>query len=430
MTLSNIPYFDLPENLILWLSIAIWGYAEIHYRLPGFPGKLFRREPEILFDLPHRSTKHRDIPLFLVVKDADRFPAFINTASIAIRKATSDHIHHLDIALGLDIRDRWFDHTLLLPASMFEDGGIYEVDVKLSYRIGQKPGWLQQDNYPNISHAPFRIFISPAPLPRLPDLYWGDMHTHSNYTDSQIEFGASLGMIKSCAEALNLDLVAVTDHSFDLDNIPGHISKPDPRVRKWKQFLEDCQHFNSEGTGPLLLPGEEVSAGNQKGQNVHCLVLGAPEFFPGSGDGGNIPPFNRPSLSLPALVQSASAHPNAVVAAAHPLDEPPSLHKQLLNRGYWSDRDLLQDGIQYWQILNGRRDASFYSGLEKWKKALLKGRRIYLLAGTDAHGNFNTFRQITIPLSRWSESNSSCWDKPAPGYFVKRPLIPSGYCLP
>ncbi|MCB0292329.1 MAG: hypothetical protein KDH97_18890, partial [Calditrichaeota bacterium] len=45
---------DAATGLLAALLLLVWGYAEIHYRLPGIPSRLFKKEPEIIFDLPFR----------------------------------------------------------------------------------------------------------------------------------------------------------------------------------------------------------------------------------------------------------------------------------------------------------------------------------------------------------------------------------------
>ena len=50
------------------------------------------------------------------------------------------------------------------------------------------------------------------------------------------------------------------------------------------------------------------------------------------------------------------------------------------------------------QILNGELDKAFYLSLRIWIKLLLEGYHKYIYAGNDAHGNFNQYRQISIPM--------------------------------
>ena len=56
------------------------------------------------------------------------------------------------------------------------------------------------------------------------------------------------------------------------------------------------------------------------------------------------------------------------------------------------------EGSQGYRFLNGAADDAFVHGLECWITLLLRGRKIFIAAGNDAHGNFNRFKQIGIPF--------------------------------
>lgn len=413
---------DTAATLLAALLLLVWGYAEIHYRLPGIPSRLFRKEPEIIFDLPFRA-QAQPVPLFLFVKDSDRFPVELLSAAVTVSDAADRPVAREVFSLEQAASARFWARTLELPAAMFPGSGRYRVDAVLQYRCGGKLRRLRQDNYPGISHAPLEIYIADAPLPTLPGLYWGDLHTHSNYTEDQIEFGAPLPETACCARALGLHFIAVTDHSYDMDNLPGDYTRNDPELRKWRQFRAEVAHLNRELDGFIILPGEEVSVGNQRRQNVHCLVLGSGDFYPGAGDSGDRPLFNRPTLALPELYARVQASGNgAVIAAAHPREVPPRTHRWILNRGHWREADLADPALDFWQILNGRIDAAFRDGYRAWIAALLSGQEVGILGGTDAHGNFNNFRQLTVPFFKMVRERDQCLGQMRSGVFSSRPL--------
>lgn len=418
------------ESDLLWilgryLLFIVLGYAEIHYRVKGIPSYLFKAEPEILFDLPHRGQTGPAIPLFLFIKDAERFPVTLERLKISIA-ASSVSVTHLESELNQHIETKFFSWTFHLPAHHFPQPGYYHVLAELSYRVNHRSRRLRQDNYRTIPRQPFSIYISADPLPALPGWHWGDLHLHSSFTDDQVEFGAPVRETALCARATGLSFIALTDHSYDLDDAPDNYLANDPNLPKWQQFLEECQRCNSLFPGFVVLAGEEVSAGNQRGQNVHCLTLGNRTFYPGSGDGGEKLFKNRPTLSLEELfrrVQSTSE--GAVIAAAHPFDQPPLAQQWVLNRGYWRREDLYREGVDYWQILNGRRDKFFQQGVRAWIQALLAGRRSGILAGTDAHGNFNCFRQVSIPFFKMIYRRRQLLGETRTGIYSEKPLTPA-----
>ena len=66
---------------------------------------------------------------------------------------------------------------------------------------------------------------------------------------------------------------------------------------------------------------------------------------------------------------------------------------------------LIQNNMSGLQILNGDLDESFYIGIKQWINYLLNGYKKFIFAGNDAHGNFNKYRQINIPMFSIKESN-------------------------
>ena len=76
----------------------------------------------------------------------------------------------------------------------------------------------------------------------------------------------------------------------------------------------------------------------------------------------------------------------------------------LFKRGVWEDFDILKEKMLGLQILNGDLDESFFNGVKEWKYYLLKGHKKFIYAGNDAHGNFNNFRQISLPMVFIKES--------------------------
>lgn len=391
---------DFAGLCAIYLSFLILGYAETHFRFAGLPSFLFKKEPEIIFDLPFRAKIGETIPLFLFTKDAHEYPVKLLQMTTHISAQKRSYRKLISEKLDQPVSEKYFSRTFELAADMFPTAGFYELDVELTYELNGKIKSLRQDNYRSIPHEPFEIYLSNEALPMLEGWHWGDLHVHSNFTEDQVEFGAPIAETIRCAKSVGLGFLAVTDHSFDFDTADSD-AIPDQEFSspKWETFISEIQRLQAANRDFVLLPGEEVSTGNDRNQNIHCLLIGNREFYPGSGDGAKILFKNEPTLPLPELLSRIRMKENhTVIAAAHPGDIPPRSQKFILNRGYWNDADLLNERMDYWQILNGKLDRFFLSSIEKWKQALLNRRPIGILAGTDAHGNFNCFRQIKTPL--------------------------------
>ena len=72
---------------------------------------------------------------------------------------------------------------------------------------------------------------------------------------------------------------------------------------------------------------------------------------------------------------------------------------------------MAQQGLSGIQILNGENSDGFFRGLDIWKWMLDRGEKKFLLAGNDAHGNFNRFVQVFIPMVSFREKESQIFGK-------------------
>jgi len=264
------------------------------------------------------------------------------------------------------------------------------------------------DNHPGLSHAPLNIQKAEAPLPLHPGWIAGELHCHTSYGCDQVEFGAPLEAIKRTSGAMGLQFAALTDHSYNLDDLPDDYLTNDPELTKWKLLKEEAFRLNRDG-GVQLLPGEELSCRSSQGRNAHLLVIGNDEFLPGSGDSAEKWLHNRSELSVAEALSRIS--PDAFAAAAHPLTHPPLLERLLVHRGEWRAEDLTNPHLDGWQIVNGGWGNDFARGRSLLNDQLRKGRFIRIFGGDDAHGNFNRFRQVGLPMIRLRENGGNIFGR-------------------
>jgi hypothetical protein len=382
---------------LILLLLPLIAYAEIHYRLLFWPSLLFKREPEIIFDISHRSSHKSPVALFLFIKDAHRYAIHLCSIKVYIRKEGSGESSIFQEEWNHRITTNFYSHTIWIPADFFPDPGEYRIITQLHYHTNAgKKRSIQQDNYRGIPHNAFSINITDSPLPRFPNWYWGDLHVHSNYTEDQVEFGAPIEATVQAARSIGLDFIAITDHSYDLDDHPDNFLENDRTLRKWKAFLKEVEEIQDKNPNLIIIPGEEVSVGNNKNKNVHCLILNDPEFHPGYGDSAENFLQNSPTLTIPELLKKKSTQ--ALAISAHPLEKPPLAQRFILRRGIWDKEDCMLPQLDALQILNDNSDFSLNKSMTLWKDILLTGRKIGISAGNDAHGNFNCYRQIDIPF--------------------------------
>ncbi len=375
---------------ILLIIPVIFGYLELHYRFRYFPfSRYFRREPEILADAPHRLDPGRKLPLTILVKDAHQFPINLHNIGYTL---IDDRDHQLggQKSYDLDLSNAWFEDIVEIDTG--DLSGKIQITVDFLYEID---GQLKTARNHNVSTSPTYPLITRLaddPLPGSADYYWGDLHYHSAFTEDFVEFGAPLAATKTTAAALGLDFVAVTDHSYDLDNENGSWKDNDPDLQKWRRSRNEIAAINAE-PGPVIIPAEEVSVRTARGHNVHLLVFNHPDFIPGSGDAAEQWRQTRSEFSITEVLKMLDKDTLAI--AAHPFMAIPWLQRRLINRGRWDLADLNNSELNGLQVINGSFKPELIQG---WIDALLEGKHLFLYAGNDAHGNFNAFHQIKIPM--------------------------------
>lgn len=394
-TTSLGEWYTLPFEIALLFFL----YAEIHYHFKIAPSLLYRRQPEIVADAPHRLEPGQPLPILLLIKDAHLFPIELLAAEIEISSTQTFRYQLFGAAEHLTTPWWWRIFYVSLPADV---RGHIKANVIIDYRSRGKTHRCCNDNYRGTRHAPLEIFLAEAPLPTLPGFYHGDLHCHTNATSDQVEYGAPLPAVLALARAQGISFFAATDHSYDLDDFPDDYLHNDPELRKWHALQDEIHRLNAQHRDFVIIPGEEVSCGNTSGKNVHFLVLNHPHFIRGRGDGGEKWLHTRPDHTIAEVL--AMLGPQDLAFAAHPSAPVPTLERLLLGRGNWSLVDMAHarlNGLQFW---NGKT-AGEQEGFAQWRRLLLEGRKLFAIAGNDAHGNFNRYRQVAWPCLTIAENH-------------------------
>lgn len=375
-------------------------YAETHYRFRHFPFSLYyRQQPEIIFDAPLRLEPNQVLPIFLMIKDANKFPITVRSISITVSNGKKNIVKKL--SLNENLNTPLWTQIIDIDVSEFPSG-ILTVDCILDINSNNKSVRVYNDNHVGLTHKPFSVLKADDPLPMLPGWYAGELHCHTSFGEDQIEFGAPLEFYQRASEAMGLSWVALTDHAYNLDDLPNNYLINDPKQAKWKMFLSEVERANLENPNVVLLPGEELTCRSSTGKNIHLLLVGQHNFLIGTGDDAQNWYNTRSEHSVSDAIRNID--PEAVAIAAHPLTPISFLEKILLNRNVWTNNDLNEHGLRGWQIWNGQLDRGFHTGLDLWKKNLNKGHKTLIFAGNDAHGNFNRYRQIRLPMISMREN--------------------------
>jgi hypothetical protein len=372
-------------------------YPEIHYHIGFLYPLYYRRVPEVIADLPTRIEAHKNpsIPILIIVKDAHRFPVILNKISVTV---LSKQLHmQKTLDLYHNIETRYFSQiiTLTFPQIDFSQPADITVTFHLTRKQDGKNFIFQNDNLPGI-HTRLRTFLSVEPIPNEAHWYAGEPHYHSFFTEDQVEFGADIDSAVQLAKRMGLHWLFITDHSYDLDDDEGNSLLYDSSIPKWQKLKQHVKTIQKMEKFPVFW-GEEVSCGNKKNKNIHLLVINNEQFIEGKGDSAEHWFHNAPTLSLPEVI--ARIEQDALAIGAHTSDNfQDPISTILLKRGIWTEEDIAGANIIYLQILNEDAPRKIEYAKKEWISLLLKGYKVTILAGNDAHGYFNCTRKVGIPF--------------------------------
>lgn len=382
-------------------------YAEIHFRFfRFFPSALFRPRPEVVFDVPFR-IESRQLPLCLIIHDVAKYPtelkkvaATISTSGQTFALAEITQFEEYRLIHGLSENTAAYLFPVDLPEGVGA-GPFYVNAFAEQATRGRSRSWsVLNDNLPTSSRRPLSVRYSPERLPGRDRCVYGDIHMHSQYSESHVEFGPPVEMISRAGGAAGLDFVGITDHSYDLACRADDYLTADPHFERWNLLKEESEKEYSDGAA--ILRGEEVSTLNARGRVVHLGGLGFSDFIPGSLDGAR-PKRNNDKQLDTQEVATEIARQGGISFAAHPGARPGFLQRFLLRRGSWTDEDL-SPHLHGFQGANGGFDVPWERARRLWIQSLLQGRRYCLLAGSDAHGDFSRYRSVGIPFVSIHES--------------------------
>jgi len=387
-------------------------YAETHFKFKLPWSLLYRPWPEILVDAPFQFVPGAEPTLWIVVRDAHRFPTLIESISIDIDEAGGSNETRSSSNVAprqsqkIDLQIKATEQFAFYPVKLGAlKPGRYEIRCKLTARrldpangnVTDNIRAFNRWNYPGLRPAPLKIHVLAENPPKAPGYAAGEMHCHTHYSADHVEHGATPQVLQQAAKAVGLDFTCCTDHAYDFAyTTEDYTREAESPIPRFQNLRDEIRQLNANGM-PLLVAGEEVSAGNSKGQNVHMTVLGPESYLPGLGDCGRNWLENRPTFRIPKLLEMTDAH----CFAAHPMQPMGILEKFIFRRGYWSHKDLNLDathhvrGIQFW---NGIRDEGFMLGRQWWIEELGKGNFLLPIGGNDAHGDLNDTTAVSTPL--------------------------------
>ena len=396
-------------------------YAETHFKFKLPWSLLYKPWPEIIFDAPFQFVPGVEPTLWIVVRDANHFPTKLKTVEIKLKQdaasfetatvtavgtapeTTAGTALQSDFSIRKDLNIEVQEQMRFIPLPLGKiPAGSYCAHCTLTVERNGKTQTFTRWNLPTLKPVPLRFKVLNEFPPMAPGYVAGEMHCHTHYSADHVEYGATPEVLQQAAKAVGLDFVSCTDHAYDFaftqEDYTKEAESPVPRFQSLKDAIAALPRKDENGNDmPLMLAGEEVSAGNSKGENVHMTVLAPDGYLPGLGDCGRYWLDNKPTRTIKQILGMTEAH----CFAAHPFQQMGLLEKFVFRRGYWKPEDLNTNGkhpirgIQFW---NGSRDEGFMLGREFWINELGKGNYLLPIGGNDAHGDLNSMTAVSMPL--------------------------------
>jgi hypothetical protein len=236
------------------------------------------------------------------------------------------------------------------------------------------------------------------------------------FSRSHVEFGPPVEIIDKVAAASGLRFIAATDHSYDLACAPDNYLRQDKYLPMWWMYMDSV--VNSYRGETLMIPSEEVSVLNSKNRVVHLCGLGISEYIPGTLDGARKSIYTDRQLTIEEAISDIERQ-GGVSFAAHAGSRAGIFQKIFLKRGEWGESDL-RGKLGGVQAVNSGWGKSWARGKQLWVSMLLKGQKPPVLAGSDAHGDFNRYRAIAVPFLRLYENRDRYMGFVRTGVYGKR----------
>lgn len=352
---------------------------------------------EFIVDVPYRIELGRGVPIFFEVRDAYG-SSYWEYSFYAVEIYDGNNNNKLvkrfsctDLGLLIDsdsyctIDTRiWYSVKYLSP-DLFKKDGDNSIKITAKYiGVGIPDGDAEPDNEP----YPLIVYVG-EDLPKINNWYCGDTHYHSSYTDTKFlssldgEFGGPLNATMDMLDALGLDWVTVTDHSNSFSEYRG-----DDIGLSWDDFKEDCNNYDK------CLVGTEINCDyNLVGGGNHLLAYDYSEYI----EDNFVDVLSPKNPSCGEMIDNVKGQ-GGFTYAAHPesIFDPFGV---VVNT--WEDYSLGFDGLQIWNGDIGGDDGErvigeLEAGVEKWKDILLgrnglEARKVFVSAGSDAHGDFQEF---------------------------------------
>lgn len=233
-------------------------------------------------------------------------------------------------------------------------------------------------------------------------LYFGQLHSHTTYSDGSGSLDSALEYVKNLPESANVDFVAFTDHSNYFDksgeaNPEGSLydmSKASAYSQQtWKTYKDTIANFNSSQTDVVAIGGFEMTWSGGPG---HINTFNTP----GIVSRNNATLNNKTNDAGMKAYYSLLSQPEGADSLSQ-FNHPGSTFGTFSDFAYWDA--LIDTRIQMVEVGNGEGAigaGGYYPSYEYYTMALDKGWHVAPTNNQDNHkgkwGNANDARDVVL----------------------------------
>ena len=368
---------------------------------------------EVITAAPFRIEPGMPVPLNCLVKG--QTPFRLESIKVAIKQEGRTIRAASVLKKPVEVHPGEWHKVILIPLPD-KISGNFEIETIVRVWKNGKIRTIRNDSFPGGRKRPLHVFRARYSLPRFSNFCFGDLHYHCYNAGNAKSFGTSLSVSAEAAKALGLHFFAVTGKMNEMDD--KKIAHTEGGNGTWEIFKKKVETWNSRNEF-VILPGEEIRCKNHQGRDVDLIIL----HLPGpTGSSKRTQPQVRNVSSKDGLKELLSRVDSSAVAfAVHPVKETSLLDRWFFSRGRWSKYDLTLSGLTGLQVYNGQREDFLELGLKKWIELLLRGERKFILAGSEAHADFNRTKK---PHDTFNFNGNNSFGKARTGILYFNPITP------
>jgi len=337
-----------------------------------------KSRPAIITDAPYRLEPQSSLPLVCFVQLNECGTITIESISVKITQNGSTILSTTPLQHPVEITTPVWQKVFIiqLPDSL---QGMFNLDSYIHTVINGKTRTIRNSSCRGVKNQALEIFRSAEPVPRIKGLHYGDLHFHNYYTGGLSEFAVPTPASAEVARSIGLDFYTSVLHSNNAGLGEGY-------QEYWRQYVHEIDSRNSSD-GIFILPAEEITCRNGKGRSINLLTINNSEYVIGTGRSSKRITGGSGDFSLQNVVKTAG--PGAAHFALFSEQNTAGIRRIFARSRNWKASELETPDISGLKLGHMPSSEPDKVAIDNWLGMLLKGKKKYVVAGSNAAGSLN-----------------------------------------